>query len=48
MVVVAAAGNLGYTRLIGEHDDTLEQYTAVSITDPGNADRVITVGSPPH
>ena len=44
VVVVAAAGNLGYQNsLVG--GQTLENYSAFSITDPGNAERVITVGS---
>jgi len=44
VVVVAAAGNRGYNRF--ETDDGLyEGYTAFSITDPGNADAVITVGA---
>lgn len=44
VVVVAAAGNLGYqhTMVAGLPFDT---YAALSITDPGNAERVITVGS---
>jgi serine protease AprX len=45
MVVVAAAGNLGYRRMLNEHSETIEQFCAVSITDPGNAEGVITVGS---
>jgi subtilisin family serine protease len=44
VVVVAAAGNLGYQHtLVG--GQPFDNYTAFSITDPGNADRVITVGS---
>ena len=44
VVVVVAAGNLGFqhTMLGGQWFDN---YAAFSITDPGNADRVITVGS---
>ena len=44
VVVVAAAGNYGYRQgtLQGE---AVNNYIAQSITDPGNADRVITVGS---
>lgn len=45
MVVVAAAGNLGYRRLMGEANTPYEQFCPVSITDPGNAQAVITVGS---
>jgi serine protease AprX len=45
VVVVAAAGNLGYRRLLAEGMQPYEQFCPVSITDPGNADSVITVGS---
>lgn len=44
VVVVAAAGNLGYQRFETK-DGSYEGYTAFSITDPGNADGVITVGA---
>ncbi|HEU4796890.1 MAG TPA: S8 family peptidase, partial [Pyrinomonadaceae bacterium] len=44
VVVVAAAGNLGYQRFETK-DGGYEGYTAFSITDPGNADGVITVGA---
>lgn len=44
VVVVAAAGNLGY-QSFETKDGRYEGYTAFSITDPGNADGVITVGS---
>jgi len=44
VVVVAAAGNLGYQRFETK-DGAYEGYTAFSITDPGNADGVITVGA---
>ena len=44
VVVVAAAGNLGYQHnTIG--GQPFDIYNAFSITDPGNAERVITVGS---
>jgi subtilisin family serine protease len=43
VVVVAAAGNLGYHFTTTE--GAFEGYAAFSITDPGNADSVITVGS---
>ena len=44
VVVVAAAGNLGYQHnMIG--GQAFDNYNAFSITDPGNAERVITVGS---
>ena len=44
VVVVAAAGNLGYQRFETKNG-LYEGYTAFSITDPGNADGVITVGA---
>jgi subtilisin family serine protease len=44
VVVVAAAGNRGYQRFETK-DGTYEGYAAFSITDPGNADGVITVGA---
>lgn len=44
VVVVAAAGNLGYQRFETK-DGSYEGYTAFSITDPGNADGIITVGA---
>jgi serine protease AprX len=44
VVVVAAAGNLGY-HSFETKDGAYEGYTAFSITDPGNADGVITVGA---
>jgi len=44
VVVVAAAGNLGYQRFETK-DGSYEGYTAFSITDPGNTDGVITVGA---
>ena len=44
VVVVAAAGNLGYHRFETK-SGSYEGYAAFSITDPGNADGVITVGS---
>ncbi|WP_218893612.1 S8 family peptidase [Mycolicibacterium vinylchloridicum] len=47
VVVVAAAGNLGYQNIVLA-DQRLMNYMAFSITDPGNADRVITVGSTHH
>lgn len=43
-VVVAAAGNRGYRRA-GQRDGSDEGYAAFSITDPGNAESVITVGA---
>jgi serine protease AprX len=44
VVIVAAAGNLGY-QSFETKDGSYEGYTAFSITDPGNADGVITVGA---
>jgi hypothetical protein len=44
VVVVAAAGNFGYRRFQTDAG-AYEGYTAFSITDPGNADGVITVGA---
>ncbi|HMC22036.1 MAG TPA: S8 family serine peptidase [Thermoanaerobaculia bacterium] len=44
VVVVAAAGNQGYRRYTTEEGLT-EVYNSISITDPGNADAVITVGA---
>jgi hypothetical protein len=42
VVVVAAAGNSGY---MGAAHATGTEYHSISVTDPGNTDRVITVGS---
>ncbi|MEN8106700.1 MAG: S8 family peptidase [Pseudomonadota bacterium] len=42
VVVVAAAGNSGY---MGAAHATGTEYHNISVTDPGNTDRVITVGS---
>src|SRR6185436_18461205 len=44
VVVVAAAGNHGY-KSYETKEGAFESYAAFSITDPGNADSVITVGS---
>lgn len=44
VVVVAAAGNLGY-HTFETKDGAYEGYAAFSITDPGNAESVITVGA---
>jgi hypothetical protein len=43
-VVVASAGNHGRARYLTRYGDE-EAYATVSITDPGNAEAVITVGS---
>ena len=52
VVVVAAAGNRGYLQYQLADQSVYEGYAASSITDPGNADGVITVGathrSSPH
>ena len=45
VVVVAAAGNQGYRKMVAPDGVTLELYSSSSITDPGNADQVITVGA---
>jgi subtilisin family serine protease len=44
VVVVAAAGNLGY-QSFETREGSYESYAAFSVTDPGNADGVITVGA---
>jgi serine protease AprX len=44
VVVVAAAGNRGYQKF-ETRDGAYESYAAFSVTDPGNADGVITVGA---
>ena len=44
VVVVAAAGNRGYQGFETE-EGLYESYAAFSVTDPGNADGVITVGA---
>jgi hypothetical protein len=44
VVVVAAAGNRGYQNF-ETREGLYESYAAFSITDPGNADGVITVGA---
>ena len=44
-VVVAAAGNEGYSRYESAEGDSSEGYRSISITDPGNAEGVITVGA---
>ncbi len=45
VVVVAAAGNQGYRRYRTAEDGVADAYNASSITDPGNAQGVITVGA---
>jgi hypothetical protein len=44
VVVVAAAGNFGYQQFETKNG-SYEGYTSLSITDPGNAESVITVGA---
>ena len=44
VVVIAAAGNRGY-QSFETHEGAFESYAAFSITDPGNADGVVTVGA---
>jgi len=44
VIVVAAAGNEGYTQVLTARGAS-ETYRSISITDPGNADGVITVGA---
>ena len=45
VVLVAAAGNKGHQRYLLAAGRELEGYHSISITDPGNAEGVITVGS---
>jgi subtilisin family serine protease len=45
VVVVTAAGNRGFNRLASPEDGSLGDYRYISITDPGNAQSVITVGA---
>jgi subtilisin family serine protease len=45
IVVVAAAGNQGYRKYATADGGASEAYNSISITDPGNADSVITVGA---
>jgi hypothetical protein len=45
VVVVAAAGNQGYRKYTTEEGTTSEAYNSISITDPGNAELLITVGA---
>jgi serine protease AprX len=45
VVVVAAAGNRGFNKLRDAEDGAAGDYRYISITDPGNAESVITVGS---
>jgi serine protease AprX len=45
VVVVTAAGNRGFNKSAEATDGAIGDYRYISITDPGNADGVITVGS---
>ena len=45
MVVVTAAGNRGFDKLASPDGGSMGDYRYISITDPGNAQSVITVGS---
>jgi len=45
VVVVTAAGNRGFNKAAEAADGAIGDYRYISITDPGNADGVITVGS---
>jgi serine protease AprX len=45
VVVVTAAGNRGFNKLENAQGGAVGDYRYISITDPGNADSVITVGS---
>src|SRR6185436_17900433 len=45
VVVVAAAGNRGFNKFSAVTDGATGDYRYISITDPGNAESVITVGA---
>jgi len=45
MVIVAAAGNRGFEAEDLDHLTSDDGFRAISITDPGNASEVITVGA---
>jgi len=45
VVVVTAAGNRGFNKLANPQDGAMGDYRYISITDPGNAENVLTVGS---
>ena len=45
VVVVSAAGNEGYVSYTTSSGRATESYRSISITDPGNAEAVITVGA---
>lgn len=43
--VVVSAGNGGYSSFVTSSGESLEKFSALSITDPGNAELAITAGS---
>jgi serine protease AprX len=45
VVVVVSAGNGGYTSVLNKSAQAIDRYADLSITDPGNAELAITVGS---
>jgi subtilisin family serine protease len=45
VVVVVSAGNGGYTSFLTRSAQAMDRYADLSITDPGNAELAITVGS---
>jgi len=45
VVVVTAAGNRGFNKMAASDGGALGDYRYISITDPGNAEGVITVGA---
>jgi subtilisin family serine protease len=45
VVVVTAAGNRGFNKFAGSDASAMGDYRFISITDPGNSENVITVGS---
>jgi serine protease AprX len=45
VMVVAAAGNEGQTKYMNSSGEQRDGFRTVAITDPGNAERVLTVGS---
>jgi subtilisin family serine protease len=45
VMVVSAAGNRGFNKLASPEDGAMGDYRFISITDPGNAESVLTVGA---
>jgi subtilisin family serine protease len=43
--VVVSAGNAGYSSFVTANQKAVSRYSDISITDPGNADLAVTVGS---